>query len=94
MRRRVTASTTIPGNWHKFIRNDENKELFDFLTNWLEAICQDDRDTSRLFPCSHEEADTRMLLHTADAVSQGFTKLSIRTVDTVVVVLAAVQSLI
>ncbi len=32
-RRRVTATTTIPGNWHDFLRVDDNKqELFSFLS--------------------------------------------------------------
>lgn len=41
-----------------------------------------------LAPCSHEEADTRLLLHVADAVQKGCKKVTIRTVDTDVVVLA------
>ena len=43
---------------------------------------------SDLAPCTHEEADTRILLHLEDAVKQGYNKVSIRTVDTDVVVLA------
>ena len=42
----------------------------------------------RLAPCNHEEADTRMLLHAADAVQCGFTKILLRTVDTDVLILA------
>ena len=38
--------------------------------------------------CTHEEVDTRMLLHAADGVEQGRQKIVIRTVDTGVVVLA------
>ena len=45
-------------------------------------------DTSELSPCNHEEADTRLLLHAADAAKCGFEKLMLRTVDTDVVVLA------
>ncbi len=41
-----------------------------------------------LAPCTHEEAYTRMLLHVEDAMKQGYAKVSIRTVDTDVVVLA------
>ena len=41
-----------------------------------------------LEPCSHEEADTRMLLHVKNAVQCGHQKVTIRTVDTDVVVLA------
>lgn len=43
---------------------------------------------SEISPCTHEEADTRLLLHTAHAVNHGCQKISIRTVDTDVVVLA------
>lgn len=47
-----------------------------------------DADMTSLVPCSHEEADTRLLLHVADAVQKGFRKVYVRTVDTDVVVLA------
>ena len=45
-------------------------------------------DISSLVPCSHEEADTRMLLHVQDALQQGNRKTFLRTVDTDVLVLA------
>ena len=45
-------------------------------------------DMANLIPCSHEEADTRMLLHMVDANQMGHKKILIRTVDTDVVVLA------
>ena len=45
-------------------------------------------DISSLAPCSHEEADTRMLLHVQDALQQGHKKILLRTVDTDVLVLA------
>jgi len=45
-------------------------------------------DKSRLEPCAHKEADTRLLLHASDIVHAGYSKLLIRTVDTDVVVLA------
>jgi len=41
-----------------------------------------------LAPCTHEEADTRMMLHVAHASQNGHSKIMIRTVDTDVVVLA------
>ena len=50
------------------------------------------RDVSGLAPCTHEEADTRILLHLEDAVKQGYNKVSIRTVDTNVVVLAVASA--
>ena len=45
-------------------------------------------DVEYLQPCSHEEADTRILLHVAHCARQGLRKLVIRTVDTDMVVLA------
>ena len=50
------------------------------------------RDVSGLAPCTHEEEDTRILLHMDDAVKQGYNKVSIRTVDTDVVVLAVASA--
>ena len=49
-------------------------------------------ETSGLAPCTHEEADTRILLYLEDAVKQGYNKVSIRTVDTDVVVLAVASA--
>ena len=45
-------------------------------------------DLTGLVPCSHEEADTRLLRHVADAVKKGYRKLLVRTVDTDVVLVA------
>ena len=45
-------------------------------------------NTLALAPCSHEEADTRLLLHSTDAVQSGHRKIVIRTVDSDVVILA------
>ena len=42
-------------------------------------------------PCNHEEADTWMLLHVAHASAHGHQKVSIRTLDTDVIVLAVSQ---
>ncbi len=56
-----------------------------------EAIVSTQIDTSDVEyhqPCSHEEADTRILLHIAHCARQGLRKVIIRTIDTDVVVLA------
>ena len=45
-------------------------------------------DVECLQPCSHEEADTRILLNVAHCARQGLRKVIIRKVDTGVVVLA------
>ena len=51
-------------------------------------VCTHARYIAGLDPCTQEEADTRMLLHVEDVVKQGYTNVSIRTVDTDVIVLA------
>ena len=53
------------------------------------VICtSNEQDTTKLQPCTHEEADTRVMIHIADCVSNGYNKVTIRTTDTDVVVLA------
>ena len=43
-------------------------------TNHETVVFNNDRiDTADLSPYTHEEADTRVLLHTADAVRRGYT---------------------
>ena len=104
IRQRIGPSNTIPGNLQEFLRIKDNKiELFSFFATSTATIatdkqvistchtgvlCTQSRDMSGLAPCTHEEADTRILLHLEDAVKQGYNKVSIRTVDTDVVVLA------
>ena len=104
VRRRVEAASAIPSNWKEFLRIDDNKtELFAFLgqniadistskqiitTHHRDVICTNHQDVSGLAPCTHEEADTRMLLHVEHAVHCGFNEVSIHTVDTDLVVLA------
>jgi hypothetical protein len=110
-RRRVEASSTLPKNWQEFLRNDENKsELFSFLslqvakletekqiivTHHRNVICTQPHDVSEISPCTHEEADTRIFIHVADAVKHGHRRVMIRTVDSDILVLsiAATQHL-
>ena len=40
-----------------------------------------------LFPCNHEEFDTRVMLHAANAASQGYKRILIIANDTDVIVL-------
>ena len=79
VRRRVESSSAVPGNWQAFLHIDEKKtELFSFLTTRVagidttkqvfttlqfDVLCTNRQDVSSLAPCTHEEADTRMLLH-------------------------------
>ncbi len=102
IRKRVDRSTYMPKNWQQFLRDSANKtELFTYLVNYIklqttskqlvstngsEVVCIPP-NTTHLAPCNHEEADTRMILHLADAVDKGFLKILLRTVDSDVVVL-------
>ena len=61
-------------------------------THRTKVFCNKSRDVSGLAPCTHEEADTRIILHLEDAVKAGNTKVSIRTVDTDVIVLAVTSA--
>ena len=51
-------------------------------------MCNSDIDISKLSSCTHEEADTRLLLHTVECFRQGFNRVMIRTVDTDLMVIA------
>ena len=44
--------------------------------------------TPEISPCTHEEADTRLILHAFDCARQGIDNIILRTVDTDIVVLA------
>ena len=108
IRRKVESTSQLPSNWQAFLRIDENKvELFSYLadcaaelatckeiitTKGQSVMCNMSRDVSRLCPCDHEEADTRIILHSLDAYENGFHEITIRTVDTDVVVLAIAES--
>ena len=105
IRKRVVSTSSIPSNWHSFLRSNENKaELFLFLAHQIkdiniqgkqiistaeeDVVSSSPIDTTGLAPCSHEEADTRLLLHVAQGIRCGFDKVIIRTVDTDVVILS------
>ena len=65
----------------------QGKELY--ATDGTGVLCSPaDSCVACLAPCLQEEADTRLLLHVADVVQKGCRKVTIRTVDTDVVVLA------
>ena len=87
-----------------FLSISENKtELFSFLASNVTAIepdmqvistyheeilCTQPRDVLGLAPYTQEEADSRIMLHLKGIVMEGYSKVSIHTVDTHVVVLA------
>lgn len=84
--------------------DDNKTELFSFLAKEVTAkksinktivatvkdsvLCSNETDVTMLFPCSHEEADTRMLLHAFHASKCGCNSVMLRTVDTDVVVIS------
>ncbi|KAK3731974.1 hypothetical protein QZH41_003373 [Actinostola sp. cb2023] len=102
-RRRVLPSSNLPKNWKGFLRVNDNKtELFHFLANQLQSVYVEGKEVYTTYDdcvlssphrqgmsqCSHEEADTRIMLHAQDACQSGHKKIAIRTNDTDVVVLA------
>jgi hypothetical protein len=102
-RRRVLPVSNMPKNWKGFLRVNDNKtELFHFLANQLHYVHVEEKEIyttydecvlsspnrQRMSKCSHEEADTRIMLHAQDASRCGHKKIIIRTNDTDVVALA------
>lgn len=100
-RRHVEPSIAMPVNWKTFLRVDELFQLLaqqvkslhvagnNIITTDGEHIqCSpEDVVTIGIQPCSHEETDTRILLHVSDGLKHGYQKILIRTVDTDAVVL-------
>ena len=65
----------------------EEKQVI--TTKGKDILCSPARNnTTNLAPCTHEEADTRIILHATDAVRDGYRTIVLRTVDTDVLVLA------
>ena len=65
----------------------EGKEIY---TTYGEGVLSTTKGTDLgvLAPCTHEETDTRLMVHALDATSRGHRRLRIRSNDTDVVVLA------
>ena len=65
----------------------EGKEIY---TTYGESVLSATKrtDLGVLVPCTHEEADTRLMVHALDATSRGHRRIRIRSNDTDVVVLA------
>ena len=103
VRRKVSGSTKIPGNWKNFLGDQMNKkELFAFLTSKIESfswpptksVCVTSGQAVSacgLFvpmdDCNDEEADTRIMVHIRHALEHGAETVLVRTVDTDVVVI-------
>ena len=67
---------------------DDRSKKGDLATDGTQVLVSPACDSSSLAPCLHEEVDTRMFVHAADAASRGHKKIIIRSVDTDIVVLA------
>ena len=63
-----------------------NKQFI--TTHHSDVLCTNRQDVVGLVPCTHEEADARIILYLEDVVREKHNKISIPTVDTDVVVLA------
>ena len=92
VRRKVAASTKLPGNWQDFLKDDTNKaELFSFLSNTVTVITDGNGIRSNqdfLMPqCFQEEADTRMVFHLKNMIEKGLKTVCFKTVDSDVVVI-------
>ena len=104
IRRRVHPNNSIPNWESFLRVDQNKKELFAYMaelaitiraddklviaTKGEDILCNKRQDGSNLSPCTHEEADTRLLLHAADCSRNGYSKVMIRTVDTDVLVIA------
>ena len=65
---------------------DEGEELLS--TSDCSVLTNSNENTACISPCSHEEADTSLLLHAFDSVKEVCRKVMLRTIDTDVVMLA------
>ena len=66
-----------------------NEEKQVITAKGKDILCSPTRkNTANLAPCTHKEPDSRMILHAADAVQEGYRKIELRTAGTNVLVLA------
>ena len=70
------------------LRNKNSQKVVVVTKGDRAESCGSFTDVSNMSPCSHEEADTRLMLHVCDIKKSGLAKIAIRTVDSDVVVLA------
>ena len=103
IRVKVGYQARIPSNWKAFLCDSTNKEeLFDFLsdevnkTEWPESkgvyitrgtsvVCKG--NSQPMLECTHEEADTRVVVHIIHRLTHGYRRIKVRTVDTDIVVI-------
>ncbi|XP_065060733.1 uncharacterized protein LOC135687992 [Rhopilema esculentum] len=66
----------------------DGKEIYTTYGDDVLWLSSTQRDVDYLVPCSHEEADTRLIVHARDATLSGHRRILIKSNDTDVVVLA------
>lgn len=102
VRKKVGGGTKLPGNWADFLRHDDNKtELFHYIAEKISThkfptdktvyVTHDANvlavQGEAMSNCSHEESDTRMVVHLKHVLSNGLTVFEVRTVDSDVIVI-------
>eukprot|EP00057_Strongylocentrotus_purpuratus_P010110 XP_011664584.1 PREDICTED: uncharacterized protein LOC105438459 [Strongylocentrotus purpuratus] len=107
VRTKVASKTKMPVKWKDFLQDSTNKEeLFAFLTQTVAAgECPKGKelyvtsgtsvitrgDCEPMEDCTHEEADTRIIVHLQHAAERGSKKIVIRTVDTDIIAILVGQ---
>eukprot|EP00057_Strongylocentrotus_purpuratus_P020933 XP_011675407.1 PREDICTED: uncharacterized protein LOC100891484 [Strongylocentrotus purpuratus] len=107
VRTNVASKTKMPVKWKDFLQDSTNKEeLFAFLTQTVAAgECPKGKelyvtsgtsvitrgDCEPMEDCTHEEADTRIIVHLQHAAERGSKKIVIRTVDTDIIAILVGQ---
>ena len=97
-RRRVTSRCKVPPNWRNFLRDNDNKtDLFNLLADKIEQmpspnmviVTKEENALSNhtirlegMSPCSHDEADTRIIVHARHAAQEGCKSLLVKASDT------------
>ena len=100
----MTSKSSIPSNWHNFLRHNDNKtELFQFLadrvaqmsapnlvivTKGPAVLSTHETGLQGLDKCSHEEADSCIFVHAKYAAEHGSKAVMVKANDTDVVVTA------
>ena len=104
----MSPFAVMPKTWKEFLRVDENKTKLSevaacrpqgydkelYTTHGSDVLrSPTGLDVSNIALCSHEQAETRLILNSADAVLKCHRRVRIRTVDTdLLVLLLAVAS--
>ena len=96
VRRIVEADVRLPANWGELFQYlaekttmlpcEANKCILS--TSDTVVLSSSVDATPAISPCTHEEADTRLILHASDCARQGIDNIILHTVDTGVTVLA------